>query len=124
MARGIVDSFLRRTPADCVGCDEDILKVLYESISDLNFQLRQHQRIEKSPHEQLFGPGSKLDSLGLANFIVIVEQKLYDALGFRIDLTENDPFSPDTSHFRTMESLANHISDLASKRSKAPNNSA
>jgi hypothetical protein len=115
-----MDSFLRQTRADGFACDEGVLKVIYESISDLNVQLSQQHWIEKSPHAVLFGAGGKLDSLGLANFIVIAEQKLYDSLGFRIDLTENDPFSPDNGHFRTIGSLAKYVSDLASKKTNAP----
>jgi hypothetical protein len=120
MTRGIMDSSLIQTRANGFSCDQGVLKVIYESISDLNLQLSQQQWIEKSPHAVLFGAGGKLDSLGLANFIVIAEQKLYDSLGFRIDLTESDPFSPNTGHFRTIESLANYVSDLASRRTKAP----
>jgi acyl carrier protein len=115
-----MDSSLIQTRANGFGCDQGVLKVIYQSISDLNLQLSQQQWIEQSPHAVLFGAGGKLDSLGLANFIVIAEQKLYDSLGFRIDLTESDPFSPNTGHFRTIESLANYVSDLASRRTKAP----
>jgi acyl carrier protein len=100
--------------------DDGVLKVIYQSISDLNVQLPQEQRVEKSPHAVLFGAGGKLDSLGLANFIVMAEQKLYDSLGLRINLTEDDPFSPNTGHFRTIESLANYVSDLVSRRTKVP----
>jgi acyl carrier protein len=120
MTPGIMDSFLEQTRANGFGCDEGVLKVIYESISDLNVQLPQQQWIEKSPHAVLSGAGGKLDSLGLANFIVIAEQKLYNSLGFRVDLTEDDPFSPNTGHFRTIESLTNYVSDLVSRRMKAP----
>ena len=105
---------------DDASANADVLKTIYESVSDLNVQLPQQQRIEQSPQSVLFGAGGKLDSLGLANFIVIAEQKLYDSLGFRIDLTEDDPFSPNTGHFRTIESLADYVSDLATRRTKAP----
>jgi acyl carrier protein len=100
--------------------EDGVLKAIYQSISDLNVQLPQEQRVEKSPHAVLFGAGGKLDSLGLANFIVMAEQKLYDSLGLRINLTEDDPFSPNTGHFRTIESLANYVSDLVSRRTKVP----
>lgn len=113
-----MDSSLRQARANGFGCKEIVLKVIYESISDLNAQLSPEQRIEQSPHTALFGAGSKLDSLGLANFIVIAEQRLQESLGFLVDLTENDPFSADTGHFRTIESLANYVSDLASKSTK------
>jgi acyl carrier protein len=102
------------------GSADGVLKAIYESISDLNVQLPQEQRVEKSPQAVLFGAGGKLDSLSLANFIVIAEQKLYDSLGLQINLTEDDPFSPNTGHFRTIESLANYVSDLVSRKTKVP----
>jgi acyl carrier protein len=95
---------------------DGVLRVIYESVSDLNLQLPVEQRIEKSLSTILFGGGGKLDSLGLANFIVLTEQKLEERYGFRIDLTEDDPFSPTTGHFRTIDSLATYVSELAAKR--------
>jgi acyl carrier protein len=95
---------------------DGILGLLYESITDLNLQLPAGQRIEKSPATVLFGEGGKLDSLGLANFIVIAEQKLEDSYGCRIDLTEDDPFSQATGHFRTVESLLTYVTSLVSRQ--------
>lgn len=95
---------------------DGVLRVIYESVSDLNMQLPAEQRIEKSLSTILFGAGGKLDSLGLGNFIVITEQKLEERYGFRIDLTEDDPFSPTTGHFRTIDSLATYVSVLAANK--------
>jgi len=92
---------------------DGVLKVIYESVSELNLQLPEGQRIEKSPATVLFGAGGKLDSLALANFIVITEQKLEESFGRRIDLTEDDPFSPATGHFGTIRSLATYVAELA-----------
>jgi acyl carrier protein len=92
---------------------DGILKVIYESVSELNLQLPEGRRIEKSPATILFGAGGKLDSLALANFIVIAEQKLEESFGCRIDLTQDDPFSPATGHFGTIRSLATYVSKLA-----------
>ena len=96
---------------------DGVLGVIYDAISDLNMQLSEGQRIPKALSTVLFGAGGTLDSLGLANFIVISEQKLEESYGFRIDLTEDDPFSPTTGHFRTVHSLATYISELAARRS-------
>jgi hypothetical protein len=93
-----------------------VLQVLYDSISELNLQLPENQRLEKSPGVALLGAGGKLDSLNLVNFIVISEQKLEDFLGFRVDLTQDDPFSASTGHFATLHSLATYIAELADKR--------
>jgi acyl carrier protein len=95
---------------------DGVLQVIYESVADLNMQLPAEQQIVKSLSTILFGGGGKLDSLALANFIVITEQKLEECYGFRIDLTEDDPFSPTTGHFRNIESLATYILELTAKR--------
>lgn len=97
---------------------DQALKVIYASVSDLNQQLPREQRIEPTLATVLFGDGGRLDSLGLANFIVITEQKLDESFGFQIDLTADDPFSSANGHFRTIQSLATYISDLVSKKSE------
>ena len=108
---------LIKEPSTSRASDLDgVLQVIYESVSDLNMQLPAQQQIVKSLSTILFGGGGKLDSLGLANFIVITEQKLEERYGFRIDLTEDDPFSPSTGHFRNIHSLATYILELTAKR--------
>lgn len=98
------------------GTFENVLKVIYESISDLNLQLPPDRRLEQSANTVLFGAGTRLDSLGLGNFIVITEQKLEECFGFRFDLTQDDPFSPTTGHFRTVQSVAAYVCELADKK--------
>jgi acyl carrier protein len=111
-----LESSVKQPTRDRTGDLDDVLRVIYESISDLNLQLPEDQRIRKSLSTVLFGAGGTLDSLGLANFIVIAEQKLEESYGFRVDLTEDDPFSPTTGHFRTVESLATYVTSLAARR--------
>lgn len=94
---------------------DGVFAVICESISDLNLQLPPEQRIEKSSSTVLFGAGGKLDSLGLANFIVIAEEKLEERYGFHVNLTADDPFSPTTGHFRTLHSLTTYVSELTAK---------
>jgi acyl carrier protein len=100
----------------CGGSLGGVLQVLYESITELNVQLPEQQRMEKSSEVVLLGAGGKLDSLSLVNFIVITEQKLEDFFGFRVDLTQDDPFSPTTGHFASVHSLATYIAELAEKK--------
>lgn len=112
-----MDLSVKEMPSNGASRFDQALKVIYDSVSDLNQQLAKEQRIDQTPATVLFGEGGKLDSLGLANFIVITEQKLDESFGFQIDLTADDPFSPATGHFRTIQSLASYISDLVTKKS-------
>ena len=112
-----LESSVNEPSQDCTNHLDGVLGVIYEAIADLNMQLSEGQRIPKALSTVLFGAGGTLDSLGLANFIVITEQKLEESYGFRIDLTEDDPFSPTTGHFRTVHSLATYVWKLAARRS-------
>jgi acyl carrier protein len=107
-----------QTPQNGASRFDHVLKVIYASVSELNQQLPKEQRIEQTPTTVLFGDGGRLDSLGLANFIVITEQKLDESFGFQIDLTADDPFSSATGHFRTIHSLATYISDLVTRKTE------
>jgi acyl carrier protein len=91
----------------------EVLNLIYAAVAELNLQRSQKQQLKPSLDTALFGDGGSLDSLALGNFIVITEQRFEERFGFRIDLTENDPFSPATGHFRTIGSLATYISSLA-----------
>ena len=93
-----------------------VVTVIYSALSELNLQLPKDGRVEKSLNTVLFGDGGGFDSLALANFIVIVEAKLGKFFGFQFDLTQDDPFSPGTGHFQTVQSLADYISGLVQLR--------
>jgi len=96
-----------------------VVSVTYSALSELNLQLPKSGRVEHSASTVLFGEGGKLDSLAPANFIVIVEAQLEVAFGFQFDLTQDDPFSSETGHFQTVQSLVDYISRLVQQRSYA-----
>ena len=95
---------------NCSSCRDGVYNAIYAAITELNLQLPKEKRIQPQPDTVLFGNEGKLDSLWLANFIVMAEQKLDDAFGIQVDLTRDDPFSTENGHFRTVESLARYAS--------------
>jgi acyl carrier protein len=97
---------------------EEAVKVIYSAIAQLNPQLQKERQLQPSLNTALFGSEGKLDSLGVANLIVIVEQKLEEVYGFKVDLTQDDPFSLGNGHFRNISSLATYIFDLVQQHAK------
>jgi peptidoglycan/xylan/chitin deacetylase (PgdA/CDA1 family) len=95
---------------NCSSRRDGVYNAIYAAITELNLQLPKEKRIQPRPDTVLFGNEGKLDSLWLANFIVMAEQKLDDAFGIQVDLTRDDPFSTENGHFRTVESLARYAS--------------
>lgn len=90
---------------------------IYAAIAELNLQMPKNKQIQPRPDTALFGEKGQLDSLALANFIVITEQKLEESFGVQLDLTQDDPFSGQNGHFRTIESLARYISSFTESKS-------
>ena len=91
---------------------EEAVRIIYAAIAQLNPQLPKEQQLQPAPDTALYGSEGKLDSLGVANLIVIMEPTLEERYGFKIDLTQDDPFSLGNGHFRNIHSLATYILDL------------
>ena len=95
---------------------EKIQQSIYNSIDSLNAQLPNEGHIEKSNNTALFGSGSKLDSLGLINLIVAVEQNIEDEFDVTITLADERALSQELSPFRDVMSLADYIEMLLEEK--------
>lgn len=88
---------------------EQIRNVIYESIDEINSFQAKDRKIEKGEDSILYGQNTKLDSLGLVNLIVEVEQRMTDKLNVTIDLTDEKALSQNNSPFLTVKSLCEYI---------------
>jgi acyl carrier protein len=68
--------------------EHDLIGIIYESLEEVNEQLPDDQRIQKSPDAILVGGAGGLDSLGFVNFIALVEEKCAHRYGITFSLTE------------------------------------
>jgi acyl carrier protein len=68
--------------------EHDLMGIIYESLEEVNEQLPDDQRIQKSPDAILVGGAGGLDSLGFVNFIALVEEKCAHRYGITFSLTE------------------------------------
>jgi hypothetical protein len=86
-----------------------ILKAVLEAVDEVNELLPFDRRIPRNAAATLAGPTGHLDSLGLANLILAAEEKISDALGKSVILTdETNLFEPD-GPCASVQHLANHI---------------
>ena len=96
---------------------EKILQSIYNSIDSLNAQTtKSEEHVEKSDDTTLFGSDSKLDSIGLINLIVAVEQNIEDEFDITITLADERALSQEDSPFRDVMSLANYIEMLLEEK--------
>jgi acyl carrier protein len=68
-------------------------------------------QLEVSPTAQIYGPGSRLDSLGLVALLIDIEDAFQDA-GFAVTLSDARAMSQSRSPFRDVPSLVAYISGL------------
>ena len=90
-------------------------KALADAVEAANWLLPEERRLNTSPETLLMGNDSRLDSLGLVNLIVAVEQKIEEEFGVSVVLLNEESMSQKPSPFRTLGSLANHALQLLNR---------
>ena len=90
----------------------DILDAIYAGIDQLNRQNPDAKPVRKALDTPLYGSSSDLDSLGLINLVVAVEQNVEQKLQVPITLVDDRALSQEVSPFSTVQALANYVEGL------------
>ncbi len=98
---------------------EAIQLLLRKAVEKFNDQSPPDQQLQDSPDTPLFGQDGKLDSLGLVNFILLVEEEISLYCGAYISLANDKAMSRKRSPFATVQSLADYISELLGDENNA-----
>ncbi len=88
---------------------ERIQSVVLTALDEVKQQLPPTNQCTLSTDTVLFGRGGVLDSLGLVNLIVAVEQRLEDELGITVVLADEKAMAQQNSPFRTVATLVDYI---------------
>jgi acyl carrier protein len=88
-----------------------VVDVVNSAIDDLNEILDADERLGKAPEEALIGNEARLDSLGLVNLIVLVEEKVQKEFGVAITLVDERAMSQSKSPFRNLSSLVEFVEE-------------
>lgn len=91
---------------------EQVLKAIYRAIDEVNLLLAEDAQIHKEETTVLLGDGAVVDSLGLINLIVAVEQCVEIDSGQAVMLTQDDALTQPNGPLQTVGSLANHVALL------------
>ena len=100
--------------------DDRIISIIFRAIDEVNQLLPSDKRLEKASETVLsskFAQGS-LDSLGMVNFIIALEQLIEEELGVSVSLADDLIISEEHNPFQTVGMLADNISALL-KENKA-----
>jgi acyl carrier protein len=88
---------------------EDVSRVMLATIDEMNETQPEGQKLDKLPETNLFGAKGRLDSLGLVNFIVLLEHRIAEEFGVAITLADEKALSREKSPFLTVNSLTEYI---------------
>ena len=86
--------------------------LIYPAVEEIRPTVKDQVQFTKSPDTVLYGSEGSLDSLGLVNFIVVVEELLSSSTGKDIRLVSEKAMSRKYSPFRTLSTLAEYIEEL------------
>lgn len=91
---------------------EKIKVAVFRAIDEINQQLLEAQRLDKSTESLLTGNRSALDSLTLINLIIIIEREIQDEFNVNITLLSENLNLQQSDPFKTIETLINYIFQL------------
>ena len=88
---------------------EQALRILYETIDVVNQQLPPARRLRKVPETVIVGVAGALDSLGIVNFIVTLEEKAGEVLGVPVQLLDDTTIVDEAGPLRSVATLTSHL---------------
>ena len=97
--------------------NDKIIAAIYRAVDDINDELENGKKIQKSLDTYLYGRDSKLDSLNLVSLIVKIEEETETEFNQTILLVNEKAMSLNNSPFRMISSLVEYISSLLDERS-------
>jgi len=88
-----------------------IQTIVLRSIENANHSRHPDSQLACDPAAKLYGPGSSLDSLGLVNILIDIEDGLRST-GLDVSLSDERAMSQTRSPFRTVPALVEYITSL------------
>jgi len=91
---------------------EKARQIVGRVIDEMNREFPEDQGLDKSPSTMLFGPGGALDSIGLVDLVMRIQEAVLDELGIAVALANEEVLSSEEGPFRTVETLVQHLDGL------------
>ena len=92
--------------------NQRIMDAIFVAVTELNQQLPADRQLAESDDTSLFGHNGKLDSFGLVNLIVSIEENISEEFNLPITIADERAMSQNSSPFKTIGTLADYIAIL------------
>ena len=91
--------------------EEKVTELILDAIEDYNDQVNEDKKLPISSDIELFSTEGLLDSLGLVNFIICIEEKIEEYIGESITIADEKAMSQKNSPFKSVKTLAKYLSN-------------
>jgi acyl carrier protein len=91
---------------------KDLENLIISELKEINDRLPVERKFEVNETTPLFGKRSKLDSLGLVNLLVGLEEKISSKYDVSITLTDESVLSPINNPLENPVTFAKHINSV------------
>lgn len=99
--------------------DDRIVACIYAAVDEANEERDGKPPIAKSPETSIHGDASGLDSLGLINFVVAVEENVEREFGRPILLADDRALTREPSPFDSIAELGAYVEELLQEQEGA-----
>lgn len=91
--------------------EKKVTELILDAIKDYNDQVNEDKKLPISIDIELFSREGLLDSLGLVNFIICIEERIEEYIGESITIADEKAMSQKNSPFKSVKSLAKYLSN-------------
>ena len=91
---------------------DNAVALILSAMREFNADELADYQIDISEDTVFFGRGGQLDSLGLVNMVLLVEEHIRDRCGVSVDLSNDRAMSQRNSPFRTVKTLARYVAGI------------
>jgi len=97
------------------GRTQRIERAVFRAIDEINQARAREQRLEKSSDTVLMGESGRLDSLGLVNLVVAVEEQVAEEFGVTINIADTRARLQTANPYQTVSSLVEYIASILAR---------
>ncbi len=91
--------------------EKKVTELILDAIKDYNDQVNEDKKLPISIDIELFSREGLLDSLGLVNFIICIEERIEEYIGESITIADEKAMSQKNSPFKSVKTLAKYLSN-------------
>jgi acyl carrier protein len=95
---------------------EDILRLVYSAIDDVDARSAEGTPVAKEPEAQLLGGQNGVDSLTFVNLVVALEERIHSGLGKSVVLVDEDSMQLQERPFQSVGALAAYVEKVLGKQ--------